>query len=272
MRSMASGAAFHRAYQCATQQAFLEARELAFEYFEGVFQRLRYGAGLAKHKTLLHEHGILPVEIVPNAPRKNSADIALVIDVVLAACSDGLDGFCIMSSDSDYTRLALTLRERGKPLVVIGRSSMHPSLRSACSDFINLDSLLSKSSQIPLIDTAVGNLDAALALEFMSSEQQAPAGSHVVAREKSTGRNPVETKVDPYELISVIGELIGERGTTNLKAIQATCSHRYTDFSPRICGAMKWTTLLQRLAVFRVDPIRDTTGRIRHYAVGFLNE
>jgi transposase len=42
MRSMASGAAFHRAYPCATQQAFLEAHELAFEYFDGVFRRLRY--------------------------------------------------------------------------------------------------------------------------------------------------------------------------------------------------------------------------------------
>ncbi len=42
MRSMASGAAFHRAYPCATQQAFLEAHELAFAYFEGVFRRLRY--------------------------------------------------------------------------------------------------------------------------------------------------------------------------------------------------------------------------------------
>jgi hypothetical protein len=42
MRSMASGAAFHRAYLCATQQAFLEAHELAFAYFDGVFRRLRY--------------------------------------------------------------------------------------------------------------------------------------------------------------------------------------------------------------------------------------
>src|SRR5271155_1375512 len=42
MRSMASGAAFHRAYPCATQQAFLEAHELAFAYFEGVFRVLRY--------------------------------------------------------------------------------------------------------------------------------------------------------------------------------------------------------------------------------------
>ena len=42
MRSMASGAAFHRAYPCATQQAFLEAHELAFAYFDGVFRRLRY--------------------------------------------------------------------------------------------------------------------------------------------------------------------------------------------------------------------------------------
>ncbi len=42
MRSMASGAAFHRAYPCATQQAFLEAHELAFTYFEGVFRVLRY--------------------------------------------------------------------------------------------------------------------------------------------------------------------------------------------------------------------------------------
>jgi hypothetical protein len=132
---------------------------------------------------------------------------------------------------------------------------------------------MGKSPQIPLRDTVLSSLDAAaMASEGLSSEPQAPAGSYVMAREKSTGRNAVEKQVDPYELIPLIGELMRDRGTTNLKAIQARCSHRYKDFSPRMCGAKKWITLLQRLAAFRVDPIRDTTGRIRDYAVGFLSE
>src|SRR5205807_766249 len=53
MRSMASGAAFHRAYRHATQQAFLEAHELAFHYFEGVFRRLRYDNLTAAVKRVL---------------------------------------------------------------------------------------------------------------------------------------------------------------------------------------------------------------------------
>jgi hypothetical protein len=53
MRSMASGAAFHRAYPCATQQAFLEAHELAFAYFEGVFRRLARKLGV--HRRMVRE-------------------------------------------------------------------------------------------------------------------------------------------------------------------------------------------------------------------------
>ena len=53
MRSMASGGAFHRAYRPATQQAFLEAHEQAFEYFGGVFRRLRYDNLSAAVKKIL---------------------------------------------------------------------------------------------------------------------------------------------------------------------------------------------------------------------------
>jgi transposase len=56
MRSMASGAAFHRAYRRATQQAFLEAHELAFHFFGGVFQRLRYDNLAAAVKRILRGH------------------------------------------------------------------------------------------------------------------------------------------------------------------------------------------------------------------------
>src|SRR5260221_13220105 len=56
MRSMASGAAFHRAYLHATQQAFLEAHELAFAYFGGVFRKLRYDNLTSAVRKILRGH------------------------------------------------------------------------------------------------------------------------------------------------------------------------------------------------------------------------
>lgn len=137
--------------------------------------------GLAKHSSSLHVGGILPIEVVQNTRRKNSADIALVIDVMLAACTNSVEEFCIVSSDGDYTRLALTLCEMGKRVVVVGRATTPSSLRSACTEFINLDELSNPSPQTSLRNNRVARLFLPPKKEARESEPTQPSRRYLPA-------------------------------------------------------------------------------------------
>ena len=247
---------------------------LVFEHLSARWNptwRRAYGTGLAKHRDLLHASGVLPVEVVPNTRGKNAADFALVIDVVLAACSDSTDAFCIVSSDGDYTRLALTLREKGKHLLIFGRATTPSSLRSACAEFIDIDQLSSRSSKIPLHKSPLATIPAPVdgGSGFMggANEPHAPGALHHNGGERPFRSVPAPLRVDAAELIPLILDLIGNHGKTTLTAIQSMCSSRYTNFSPRMCGVTKWCTLLRVLAIFTVVPIKSKAGRIMDYEI-----
>jgi uncharacterized LabA/DUF88 family protein len=84
-------------------------------------------------KTVLLEYAITPTAI----PWKNSSDSAMIIDAMDLLYSDKVDGFCIVSSDSDFTRLAIRLRESG---MVIGMGKKTPnSFIVACDRFIYIE-------------------------------------------------------------------------------------------------------------------------------------
>ena len=72
---------------------------------------------------------------------KNSTDGALIIDAMDMLYTDDLDGFCIVSSDSDYTRLAIKLRESGKRVLGIGNKATPPSLVNACNVFTHIETI-----------------------------------------------------------------------------------------------------------------------------------
>lgn len=236
--------------------------------------RRAYGSGTAKHKTAFHTNGVLPIEVLPNTPGKNSTDIALVIDVVLAVCSGIVDAFCIVSSDGDYTRLALMIREKGKRVLVVGRSTTPKSLRSACSEFIDLDDLrgtlaLTATPNSRSSSTSPSNAEnSGLAGELIKPEAPIGPQSDTKIEHSCAATTPVQIKA--ADLIHLIRELTGDRGKTTLKAINAKCSRRYANFSPKMCGSRRWLTLLRTMTVFTIEPIRNKhTGQIQDYAVGF---
>lgn len=236
--------------------------------------RRAYGSATAKHKSAFHSNGILPIEVLQNTPGKNSTDIALVIDVVLSVCSGGVDAFCIVSSDGDYTRLALMIREKGKKVLVVGKSTTPPSLRSACSEFIDLDDLRSTLAQAAIPkggqSSTTPNKAENPGLRGDPIQSEAPLGPQYYGELEPSCATPLPVQLKPADLIPLIRELTGDRGKTTLKAINAKCSRRYANFSPRICGAGKWLTLLRMMAVFTIDPIKDKkTGHVQDYAVSF---
>jgi uncharacterized protein (TIGR00288 family) len=96
---------------------------------------------LVRWKDELHRHAIQPVQQFAYTTGKNSTDSALIIDAMDLLYSGNLDGFAIVSSDSDFTRLATRLRESGKTVLGIGRRRTPASLVAACDRFIYLEVL-----------------------------------------------------------------------------------------------------------------------------------
>lgn len=91
---------------------------------------------MAGWKDALHSHAVQPVQQFRYTVGKNATDSALIIDAMDLLHSVAVDGFCIVSSDSDYTRLATRIREQGLFVMGIGRSSTPKSFVNACELFV----------------------------------------------------------------------------------------------------------------------------------------
>ncbi len=91
---------------------------------------------LAGWEAALARHAILAQQQFAYTSGKNSSDIVLVIDAMDLLHSGRFDGFCLVSSDSDFTRLAARIREQGVNVYGIGAAKTPESFRQACSRFI----------------------------------------------------------------------------------------------------------------------------------------
>jgi hypothetical protein len=90
------------------------------------------GTRLQKWTAVLVEHAIVPLQQCANSAGKNATDIALVVDAMDLLHSGRVEGFCIVSSDSDFTRLALRIREHGLPVYGYGNATAPQSFQKAC--------------------------------------------------------------------------------------------------------------------------------------------
>jgi len=89
----------------------------------------------------LHEHAIQPIQQFDYTKGKNSTDIAMVIDSMDLLLSKKMDGFCIMSSDSDFTPLVMRVRAEGKDVLGFGEKKTPASFVNACSTFLYLEQI-----------------------------------------------------------------------------------------------------------------------------------
>ena len=129
------------------------------------------GSKLRSWADILARHAILPQQQFAYTTGKNSSDIALVIDAMDLLHSARFHGFALVSSDSDFTRLAARIREQGVDVYGIGKSTTPESFRQACTRFIfteNFDPEAPKSARaslrpmkeaIALIDKAISELE-----------------------------------------------------------------------------------------------------------------
>ena len=100
-----------------------------------------------KWKGELLENSVIPVQQFSNTVGKNATDSTLIIDAMDILYTGNVDGFCIVSSDSDFTRLANRLRESGMEVIGMGEEKTPRSFRVACTRFVNLENLSNQDEE-----------------------------------------------------------------------------------------------------------------------------
>ena len=98
-------------------------------------------------KDVLRDNSLTPIQQYENTVGKNSTDSALIIDAMDILYTGNVYGFCIVSSDGDFTRLASRLRESQKYVVVMGEEKTPRSIRMACDKFITLENLIERDEE-----------------------------------------------------------------------------------------------------------------------------
>lgn len=176
---------------------------------------------------VLSKHAIMPHQNFAMTTGKNASDIALVIDAMDLLHSGRFDGFCLVSSDSDFTRLAARIREQGIDVFGFGEAKTPESFRQACHRFIYTENLLSNDGEVP-----------------------APAVIKI--------KEPI---TDASKLIKkAIAQLDNENGWVSLSSVGKQLSTLASDFDPRTYGHAKLSDLAIKTGAFETK--RSDSGGV----------
>ena len=199
-------------------------------------------------KKVLLENAITPVQQYSYTSGKNSSDSALIIDAMDILYTGNVDGFCIVSSDSDFTRLATRLREAGKKVIGIGEKKTLKPFITACDKFIYIEILKNEESD---------------------TELETPAGNQKAIRKPKTKANPL-SKIDPkiIKLFSdSINDLEDENGWAFLGDLGNLLLKKKPDFDPRNYGFPKLLALIKNMQKFEIDERDSGKNNIKHIYV-----
>jgi uncharacterized LabA/DUF88 family protein len=186
-------------------------------------------------KSVLLENAITPVQQYGYTRGKNSTDSAMIIDAMDILYSGKVDGFCIVSSDSDFTRLATRLREAGMKVIGIGERKTPPPFIVACDKFIYLE----------IINTSAASPE--------SVNEVKKKGKSSVTRKKSEENDPQSMNRRVKRLIATsITDLADENGWAYLGDVGNLILKKQPDFDPRNYGYTKLTPLIRSLD-FEID-------------------
>lgn len=210
-------------------------------------------------KTVLLENAITPVQQYSYTTGKNATDSAMIIDAMDILYSGKVDGFCLVSSDSDFTRLATRLREAGMKVIGIGeRKTPHPFI-VACDKFIYFE----------IIKPSAAKKAAAPAEPKKNKKTQAkqPHEAPVEAPVETPVEAAAEHKIpsDVIDLISTsIADLADDNGWAFLGEVGSLLLKKKPDFDPRNYGYQKLTPLIRTISNIEIDK-RDTgKAHIKH--------
>ena len=216
-------------------------------------------------KSVLLEHAITPIQQYSYTVGKNSSDSAMIIDAMDLLYSDKVDGFCIVSSDSDFTRLAIRLRESGMKVIGIGEKKTPNSFIVACDRFIYIEVLEGAIKKT----RAIANSRSKLPKTKLIEEKKIIEKVIEKAAEK-TEQKPLD-KIDnqTIELIEDTLEAIGDDdGWAFLGDVGNLIVKKKPEFDPRNYGFSKLTPMLKSLSdILEIDERDSDKKGIKHVFV-----
>jgi hypothetical protein len=194
-------------------------------------------------KTSLHDNAIQPIQQFRYTVGKNATDSAMIIDAMDILHSHLVDGFCIVSSDSDYTRLATRIREMGFFVMGIGKRSTPRAFVNACNVFIYTENLAPREQQ------------------QQQQQRRKGRGSSKKAADKEE-REDKEKKLDPVPLLKGAFDMaVHEDGWANLGEIGFYLRQLDPGFDPRTYGFKQLSTLIRNYtSVFEINSRGEEGG------------
>ena len=181
---------------------------------------------------ILSKHAIIPQQQFAYTTGKNASDITLVIDAMDLLHSGRFDGFCLVSSDSDFTRLASRIREQGVDVFGFGEQKTPESFRQACRRFVYTENLVAGAS---------------------GSDQEAiPATKPLEPPGKAT---PIIKRA--------FAQVESEDGWIPLGTVGQQLYKIMPDFDPRTYGFRQLSALVEKTNAFEIDRPKGGAMRIR---------
>lgn len=184
---------------------------------------------LTQWKEQARDLGLVMHQQSANTKGKNASDIGLVIDAmdILHACK--VDGFVLVSSDSDFTRLASRIREDGLQVIGIGEAKTPESLRKVCNRFVLIENIVSGSDAAP--------------------QPSRPGRAEPAAEPSPTKEAPI--KAIPF-ILDAMKKIDPDQDDYSLGHLGQAITQLHPDFDPRTYGSSRLSDLLRKISRFEV--------------------
>ena len=192
---------------------------------------------LSKWKKILLENALTPIQQYGYTKGKNATDSAMIIDAMDILYSEKVNGFCLVSSDSDFTRLATRLREAGMKVFGIGEKKTPEPFIVACDKFIYIEILKNQSEE---------------------SESE-------VTKSKSSQKENID-QITPKVIkliVSTISDLADDDGWAYLGDVGNLLQKKQPNFDSRNYGFQKLTPLIKSINKFEIEQRESSKGRFK---------
>lgn len=180
-------------------------------------------------KDEVNRYSMTAVQQFEVTPRKNTIDIALIIQALVILFEKDVDVFCIAAGDSDYTRLVRELRERNKTVIGLGGRNVNQSFVNAFNEFIYFDEGEEKASN------RRKEKGKAVAAKAPVQQPAAPAQEEILDNKRKS------------DLHNIIDRLIDNNGRAFFSQISSEMKQKYSDFIPKNFGCNSFKKMMEKL-------------------------
>ena len=243
---------------------------------------------MASWKPILLENAITPIQQYSYTTGKNSTDSAMIIDAMDTLYTGSCDGFVLVSSDSDFTRLAIRLREAGKKVIGMGEKKTPNPFIVACDKFIYIEVIRAEAKAALATAEQEAAAPAAESAPAPAKAEPAPPKAETAkggkkSRKKAAEPAPVPApepepepqpapapaqKKVPKEVVHLIADamdmIADEDGYAFMGELGNLLIRQQPDFDPRNYGFSKLTQLIKSIDRFEVDVRQTSNPHTKH--------